>query len=93
MAIDPTMLMAGANLADGTGGMPSGTSGIEALNIGNPRFRGTKYELPPLGLNVDNVLNDLDTSNYLSQSLSTDPNKKSEVEAEVNRLLDSNNVH
>ena len=51
MAIDPRLMLMGADLADGVNG--TNADDLMALNTTNPQFADTQFNLPPLGLNVD----------------------------------------
>ena len=55
MAIDPEILMAGVNMADGTAPTGNRVSGLDDLIMAIPQFNKPQYELPPVGLNLDNI--------------------------------------
>ena len=81
MAIDPRLMLMGADLADGVNG--TNADDLMALNTTNPQFADTQFNLPPLGLNVDAL-----TSNVNSVGNIGSQNDKAITE-EVNRLIES----
>ena len=87
MAIDPNILMAGVNLAEGENRLPGEleVSGIEGLNIESPTFTRPQYELPPLGLNLDNF----DAAAYQRESDLLSPTTKREISDGVMDLLNN----
>jgi|TARA_R110002020_G_scaffold215165_1_gene422271 hypothetical protein len=88
MPIDPEILMAGVNMADGTASTGNSVSGIDELITANPRFNKTRFELPPVGLNVDNIgLENFDSQAYQAESNRMSPETKQEISDGVNDLL------
>ena len=88
MPIDPEILMAGVNMADGTASTGNSASGIDELITANPRFNKTRFELPPVGLNVDNIgVGNFDSQAYQAESNRMSPETKQEISDGVNDLL------
>ena len=88
MAIDPEILMAGVNMADGTAPTGNRVSGLDDLIMANPQFNKPQYELPPVGLNLDNIgLENFDAQAYQAESDRMSPQAKQEISDGVNDLL------
>lgn len=88
MAIDPEILMAGVNMADGTASTGNRASGLDDLIMANPQFNKPEYELPPVGLNLDNIgLENFDAQAYQAESDRMSPQAKQEISDGVNDLL------
>ena len=88
MAIDPEILMAGVNMADGTAPTGNRVSGIDELITANPQFDKPQYELPPVGLNLDNIgVANFDSQAYQAESNRMSPQAKQEISDGVNNLL------
>ena len=88
MAIDPEILMAGVNMADGTASTGNRASGLDDLIMANPQFNKPQYELPPVGLNLDNIgLENFDAQAYQAESDRMSPQAKQEISDGVNDLL------
>jgi len=88
MAIDPEILMAGANMADGNAPIGNSVPGLDELIKANPQFNKPQYELPPVGLNLDNLgVGNFDSQAYQAESNRMSPETKQEISDGVNDLL------
>ena len=88
MPIDPEILMAGVNMADGTAPTGNRVGGIDELIMANPQFDKPQYELPPVGLNLDNIgVGNFDSQAYQAESDRMSPQAKQEISDGVNDLL------